>query len=107
MTDPIREILRFKLSKHADIGEYWKDEQAVAFAELKRSLSDLRTLGFYDPNDKTQVIADASPVGLGAVLIQHDAYGPRIIAYGHKSLTDVEKRYCQTEKEALALVWGH
>lgn len=106
MTDPIREILRFKLSKHADIGEYWKDVQVTAFAELKRCLSNLRTLGFYDPNDRTQVMADASPVGLGSVLIQHDSRGPRIIAYGHKSLTDVEKRYCQTEKEALALVWA-
>ncbi|XP_055907549.1 uncharacterized protein K02A2.6-like [Eupeodes corollae] len=31
---------------------------------------------------------------------------PRIIAYGNKCLSDCEKRYCQTEKEALALVWG-
>lgn len=106
VTEPIREILRHKLSKHADITEFWKDRQANAFAELKRSLSSLRTLGFYDPHDKTQVIADASPVGLGAVLIQYDMHGPRVIAYGHKSLSDVEKRYCQTEKEALALVWA-
>lgn len=52
------------------------------------------------------VIADASPVGLGAVLIQTNSNGPRVIAYGNKSLTDCEKRYCQTEKEALALVWA-
>ena len=52
------------------------------------------------------MIADASPVGLGAVLIQIGLNGPRIIAYGNKSLTECEKRYCQTEKEALALVWA-
>lgn len=52
------------------------------------------------------MMADASPVGLGAVLIQSDNNGPRIVAYGNKSLTDVEKRYFQTEKEALALVWA-
>jgi len=45
-------------------------------------------------------------VGLGTVLVQINAEGPRIIAYGNKSLTDCEKRYCQTEKEALALVWA-
>lgn len=106
MTDPIREILRLKLSKHADIADYWKGKQSAAFAELKESLSALRTLGFYDPHDKTQVMADASPVGLGAVLVQIDRQGPRIIAFGHKSLSNVEKRYCQTEKEALALVWA-
>ncbi|XP_052758219.1 uncharacterized protein K02A2.6-like [Galleria mellonella] len=106
ITEPIREILRYKLSKHADITEFWKEKQIYAFATLKQILTNLHTLGFYDPHDKTQVIADASPVGLGAVLIQYDIRGPRIIAYGHKSLTSVEKRYCQTEKEALALVWA-
>lgn len=63
-------------------------------------------LGYYDPVDRTQVIVDASPMGLGAVLLQFDLKGPRIIAYGNKSLTDPEKRYCQTEEEALALVWA-
>ncbi|XP_063534905.1 uncharacterized protein K02A2.6-like [Cydia strobilella] len=43
---------------------------------------------------------------LGALLIQIGQNGPRVIAFGNKSLTDCEKRYCQTEKEALALVWA-
>lgn len=73
---------------------------------LKENLSKIKTLGYYNPEDKTQVVADASPVGLGAVLIQIGSNAPRIIAYGNKSLTDCEKRYCQTEKEALALVWA-
>lgn len=45
-------------------------------------------------------------MGLGAVLVQINADGPRVIAFGHKALTDCEKRYCQIEKEALALVWA-
>lgn len=61
-------------------------------------------LGYYDVNDRTQLIADASPVGLGAVLIQINDSGPRVISYASKSLSDVEKRYAQTEKEALTLV---
>lgn len=52
------------------------------------------------------MVADASPVELGAVFIQYDSNGPCFIVYGNKSLTDCEKRYCQTEKEALALVWS-
>lgn len=40
------------------------------------------------------------------MLIQINSAGPRIIAYGNKSLSGCEKRYCQTEKEALALVWA-
>lgn len=63
-------------------------------------------MSYYDVEDETQLIADASPVGLGAVLIQINDKGPRIISYASKSLSDVEKRYAQTEKEALALVWA-
>ena len=45
-------------------------------------------------------------MGLGCVLIQYNSENePTIVAFGNKSLTDYEKRYCQTEKEALALVW--
>lgn len=106
LTCPIRQVLRQKLSKHADISRFCEEDQKIAFDKFKQSLSKISTLGYYDPNDRTQIIADASPVGLGAVLIQFDSNGPQIIAYGHKSLTDVEKRYSQTEKEALALVWA-
>ncbi|CAK1599301.1 unnamed protein product [Parnassius mnemosyne] len=106
LTEPIRQLLRKKMHKNANIITFWKKEHSTAFDELKNCLSKIPTLGYYDPNDRTQVIADASPVGLGAVLIQYDDNGPRIIAFGNKSLTDIEKRYCQIEKEALALVWA-
>ena len=46
------------------------------------------------------------PVALGAVLIQFDGNDPQIISFASKSLSDVEKRYSQTEKESLALVWA-
>lgn len=69
-------------------------------------MSNELQLGYYDVRDATQVIADASPVGLGAILIQTNGHGPRIISYASKSLSDVEKRYAQTEKEALALAWS-
>lgn len=52
------------------------------------------------------MITDASPVGLGAVLTQRKDNETRIIAYAAKSLSDVECRYAQTEKEALGLVWA-
>ena len=64
------------------------------------------TLGYYDKDSPTQVIADASPVGLGAVLTQKQKNGPRVICYASRSLTDTERRYSQTEKEAQALVWA-
>lgn len=106
MTEPLKQLLRQKFGKNANIKEFWTDQQDQAFADLKKALTKIQTLGYYDVNDKTQVIADASPVGLGAVLVQFDDKGSRIIAFGNRTLTDCERRYSQTEKEALALVWA-
>jgi hypothetical protein len=55
---------------------------------------------------KTQVIADANPVGLGAVLAQKQGEDYKIICYASRSLSDIQRRYSQTEKEALGLVWA-
>jgi hypothetical protein len=70
-----------------------------SFVELKRCLADAKTLGYYDKLAPTKVIADASPVGLGAVLVQEQKGEYRV-------LSDTERRYSQTEKKALALVWA-
>ena len=82
------------------------DEQRKALTELKKRLSSAEILGYFDKDAKTLIITDASPVGLGAVLIQEQHGVKRIISYASKSLSDVEKRYSQTEKEALAIVWA-
>lgn len=100
VTDPLRQLMKLGVPYE------WGPSQAKALEHLKNSLTNDTILGYYDKNDKTQLIADASPVGLGAVLIQINDQGPRIISYASKSLSDVEKRYAQTEKEALALVWA-
>lgn len=84
----------------------WLVEHETAFSKIKAILSDPSTLGFFRKGDRTLVMADASPIGLGGLLIQVDGSGKhRVISYASKSLTDTEKRYCHTEKEALALVW--
>ena len=53
----------------------------------------------------TRIIADAGLSGLGTVLVQLQGDSWRVIAYALHNLTDVERHYSQTEKEALALVW--
>ncbi|GBP83470.1 Retrovirus-related Pol polyprotein from transposon 297 [Eumeta japonica] len=107
VTEPLKTLLRNKNGDRTNIAELWGLEQQQCFESLKEIMTNISSLGYYDVNDRTIVIADASPVALGGVLVQTNSEGdPRIIAYGHKTLTDCERRYCQTEKEALALVWA-
>jgi hypothetical protein len=54
-------------------------------------------------------VVDASPIGIGAFLMQenpNDKEDIRIIAYASRSLSDVEKGYSQIEKECLPIVYG-
>ena len=69
-------------------------------------MAKTETLGYFDSAATTRVITDASPVGLGATLVQEQNGEERVISYASRSLTDVEKRYSQTEKEALGIVWA-
>lgn len=101
MVEPLNMLLR------TNAVFQWKREQADAFGKLKAVLCDARTLGYYLASDYTEVIADASPVGLGAVLVQkHKDEDFRVIGYASRSLSPAERRYAQTEKEALAIVWS-
>ena len=75
----------------------------MAFQELKRSISRSETLAYFRTDCRTRIVASE---GLGAVLTQQHGETWRVVSYASRSLTDVERRYCQTEKEALALVWA-
>lgn len=67
---------------------------------------NIGSLGYFNINDETLLYTDASPVGLGAVLVQKRDNEEIVIAHAAKSLTDTEKRYPQTQREAYAAVWG-
>ena len=69
-------------------------------------MATAETLGYFDITAETRVITDASLVGLRAVLVQEKNGEERVICYASRSLTDVEKRSSQTEKEALWMVWS-
>lgn len=74
------------------------NEQQAAFEELKRLITQAETLAYLKVGCRTRIIADASPVGLGAVLTQQQGGMWRVVSYASRSLTDVEWRYSQTEK---------
>ena len=61
---------------------------------------------YFKTNCKTRIVGDAGPTGLGAVLLQQQHGMWRVVSYASRNLTDVERRYSQTENKALALVWA-
>ena len=79
----------------------WEKEQAKAFKALKEALSDAPALACFSLNVPTNVITDASPVGLGAIFLQDPVTAERKpIAYISRSLTSTERKYSQIEREA-------
>ena len=86
----------------------WTDKQQNALDTIKERLTSDTVMTYFDPEKITELIVDASPVGLGAMLTQRSSLtdNPRVLSYASKSLTPVEQRYSQTEREALAVVWA-
>ena len=83
----------------------WTTNQE-AFIAIKIELLKPTTLMLYDPNAPTKVSADALSFRLGAVLLQGNANDWRPVDFASKSMTKVEHRYVQIEKEELAATWA-
>ncbi|KAL7851862.1 hypothetical protein SRHO_G00176470 [Serrasalmus rhombeus] len=77
---PLRELTKKGTPWH------WGPEQAKALQTLKDSLTNETIMSYFDPDKQTELLVDASPVGLGAILYQ----------LGKD----------ETEREALAIVWS-
>ena len=102
LTQPLRELTQNNMPWE------WSQRQDHALQQLKTALVQAPVTAYFDPSRNTEVSVDASPVGLGAILAQTDPItgDKHVVAYASRSLTPVEQRYSQTEREALAVVWG-
>ena len=101
LTQPLRDLL----SKRS--AWIWSQDQMRAFSQVKEELTKPKVLALYDPFLDTKVSADASSFGLGTVLSQKNSLSQwKPIAYASRSMSEVEKRYAQIEKEALAVTWA-
>ncbi|GFV39171.1 retrovirus-related Pol polyprotein from transposon 297 [Trichonephila clavipes] len=101
---PLTDALKGRAKK----GEIkWTTECENAFRELKGKLIDKPVL--YAPNFEREFIVqtDASNAGMGAVLTQLTEQGEEHpILYLSKKFSEVEKRYCTTEKEGASIVFA-
>ena len=101
ITEPLRQLLK------KGIPWTWDISHQSAFDTLKRLLLSTTTLAYFNPDAYTEVVADASPVGLGAVIFQQQSDGTlRPISYASRALTSVERRYSQIERESLAILFA-
>jgi len=89
-----------------DVSFHFGPKQKASFESLKGSMVEVGTLAYFDKSASTKAVADASPVGLRAVLMQKHDGAWVSICYASRNLTEWEQKFSQTEKEALALV-GH
>ena len=85
----------------------WTSSGEQAFRDIKHALTSETTLTHYDPVLPVELSVDASPYGLGAVIMHVYPNGTRRpIAYASRTLNEHEKRYGQIDKEALAIMFG-
>ena len=85
----------------------WTIVEQQSFNELKRLVSTAPVMAHFDTQKETKVVVDASPIGLGAILLQASEDNKfRAVAYASRALTPTETRYSQTEREALSVVWA-
>ena len=80
----------------------WESQQEEAFQTIKNMISSTPVLKYYDVANETTIQCDASESGLVATLLQNG----QPVAFTSRSLSAVEHRYAQIEKECLAIVFA-
>ena len=102
MSAPLRELTKKDKQFH------WAEQQEQSFQQIKELLTSAKVIAYFDPSKETELITDACPTGLSAILVQKtpDLDDRRVVAYASRTLSPVKRRYSQTEKEALAIVWA-
>ena len=101
MTAPLRNLTR------KDVDFKWGSHEQKAFDKVKQSITEDTTLSYFNPKLPIVVHTEASYKDwIAAALYQRTHKGLQPVHFVSRSLSDVEKRYSQTEKDALAVKWG-
>ena len=82
----------------------WGKEQEEAFQTLKQKLTSAEVMCYYNPIAETNIVVDARPKGLGAVLSQKRKNRQFKPIYSSRALTDVESLYGHVHKYE-AVLW--
>ena len=80
----------------------WTEAHSKAMTAINHMLSDELALELFEPGETLELWTDASPYGLGAVLLQNG----RPLYCLSRSLTKAESNYHQIERELLGITWA-
>lgn len=85
----------------------WTADCEEAFKRSKELAASDSVLTHYNSKLPIILATDASPVGISAVISHRfNNNEERPISFASRSLTNIEQKYSQIDKEALAIVWG-
>jgi transposase InsO family protein len=84
----------------------WGECQRETFKRLKERLQAPLLLIHYDPDKELELVCDASPYGVGAVLSQKINGKEQPVCFASRTLSETERKYSQVDKEALAIIFG-
>ena len=92
ISQPLRELTK------KDAPFHWTSEHETAFQRIKELLTSDTVMAYFDATKETELVTDASPWGLSAILTQKTPGkdNGRIVAYASRLLSPVERRYSQT-----------
>ena len=86
----------------------WLPDQEKAFKTTKEILGGPLILKTFNPNYETELVTDASRIGLGFALLQVDPLtgNRQLVQCGSRSLTGPESRWAVCELEILAIFYA-
>ena len=101
LTAPLRELTK-KESKFR-----WNETEQRAFEKLKDAITNKKIMAYFNPKLPIILRTEASfHDGISAAIFQRTGEGLRPVHYISRTMTPTEKKYSQTEKDALAIAWS-
>ena len=92
ISTPLRQLLR------EDTLWHWTDQHSSAIESIKKLITQIPFLKYFDPKLDTKLSVDASKSGVGGVLLQKYDNDWFPVAYASTAMTPCERNYAQIEK---------
>lgn len=65
ISEPLRELTK------NDVQFQWNEQHEQSFNKIKELLASAKVMAYFDPEKETELVTDASPSGLSAILMQN------------------------------------